>query len=140
MRTAVICALLAGVAAGWASEAEDRAGIERVITLLNNAQGDTERESRLFTAEAQNDVGRLAELDSRLSPDWDEPLSEVSRPRLVVQLIRFVSADVAMVDVADVQFSSMAVRKVPALFVMKRQREGWRIASVRLLAPAGESR
>jgi hypothetical protein len=61
------------------------------------------------------------------------PWSETMMPRMVVQSIRFVTPDVALVDAAETQFGSTLNRRIPLLLVMKKEGTKWRIASLRLL-------
>ena len=126
---AIPCILVLFVACAWADEAAERTAIEGAIGVLNDAQPGTSGRSSLFTADADN------ELDRRLQPS-DRPWSEVTRPRLVIQAIRFVTAEVALVTAANIQYGSTTpVRRIPVLLVMKKE-GNWRIASLRLLWPA----
>jgi len=62
---------------------------------------------------------------------------EMLNPRIAASAVRFVTADVALADGACTyrQYSA-GTQTTPLLFVMKREGEAWKIASVRVLAPA----
>jgi len=123
--------LLATVAA-WADESEDRAAVGRVITALQ--EGSTARKQDLFTADAQNELDRFSGLDRCLSNESDNPLTEVAGPGISLKSVRFITKNVALVDAINTQNGSVVLgRRVPVLFVMRRQAEGWRIASVRVM-------
>ncbi len=56
-------------------------------------------------------------------------------PRIVIQSVRFITPEIALVDAANTQYgSTILVRRVPVLFVMKKEARDWRIASLRVLA------
>jgi hypothetical protein len=114
----------------WANEIEDRSDIERVISTLNDGRTNLSQKQNLFTSESQNELDRLSSLDRRMVTS-DIPLSEVTTPRVVIQSVRFITPDVALVDAANTQYGSVVlVRRVP---VMRKEREGWRITAVRVL-------
>jgi hypothetical protein len=72
-------------------------------------------------------------LDQKLIPAGT-PWSEVTKPRIALHSIRFITSDVALVDAANTQYgSTILVRRVPVLLIMKRETSGWRIASVRVM-------
>src|SRR5207302_2579056 len=96
---AVICTLLVATAYAWADGAADRAAIEHVIGSLNVGQAAGEKPlSVLFTTDAENELDRLVNLNRWLLERSNEPWSEVTTPRLVIQSLRFVTPDVALVD------------------------------------------
>lgn len=129
MRIMLLCIPL--VAVGWANEVEDRTAIQRVITTLNDGRSD--QKQNLFTSDSANELDRLSSLDRRLVGS-DIPLSEVTTPRIVIQSVRFITADVALVDAANTQYGSVVlVRRVPVLFVMRKESQAWRIAALRVL-------
>lgn len=132
----IFCISLVFAAIAWADEATDRVAIEGVIGTLNadKTGADQKRIASLFTTDADNEFDRLANLDRRLLQSSDKPWSEVTTPRIVIQSIRFISAEVALADAANTQYgSTILVRRVPVLFVMKKQAGEWRIASLRVL-------
>jgi hypothetical protein len=128
--------LVAVAALGFASlvladSASDRAAIESAIAALN---GPSQPASALFAKGADSaELANLAQLDQMLSPA-EEPLSEVTAPKIVVRSIRFVTPDVALVDGAVTQYGAVIFKKtVPILLVMKKQGANWRIAAFRSL-------
>jgi len=132
----ILCISLVFAAIAWADEATDRAAIEGVIGTLNadKTGADQKRIASLFTIDADNELDRLENLDRRLLQPSDKPWSEVTTPRFVIQSIRFITAEVALADAANTQYgSTILVRRVPVLFVMKKQAGEWRIASLRVL-------
>ena len=118
-----------------ASEHEDRADIERVIKSLGDAQTNLAQKKELFTIDAQKEFDRLSDLDRRMVRGWDAPWSEVTRPSIVIESVRFISGDVALVDAANTQYGSPGglAARVPVLFVMKKEPQGWRITALRVL-------
>jgi hypothetical protein len=62
---------------------------------------------------------------------------EILNPRMGSRTIRFVTTDVALVDGAwTYEDDGATTRTTPLLFVMKKERGNWKIASIRVLAPA----
>ena len=121
---------------GWADSPADRAAIERVISAVNADQtrSGAKLSSTLFTADADSELERLLDVDRRLMELSKEPWSEVTSPRMVIQSIRFVTSDVALVNVANTHYgSTILARRIPVLFVMKKEGTDWRIASLRVL-------
>lgn len=124
-------ALVALASLALAGQPAGRVAIQGVVEALNRAQfsGGQKGVAGLFTEDADNQLDRL-----RLQPGG-EPWTEVTAPRLVVESIRFITADVALVDAANTQYGSLIlVRRVPVLLVMRKGATGWRIASLRMLA------
>jgi hypothetical protein len=122
--------LLIVLLAVLADATTDRAAIERVVVAV---MGDSKQVSSLFTADADSELKRLKELDRGMLNVSTRPWSEVMPPRMVVQSIRFITPDVALVDAADTQYGSVMLWRVPVLFVMRREGTDWRIASLRVL-------
>jgi hypothetical protein len=132
---ALVCIPLLFAAHAWADQAADRAAIERVVGVLNSSRPGEMPDSSLFTADADNQLDRLADLNRRLFQASKEPWSEATAPRMAIQSIRFVTPDVALVDAADTQYGSVILaRRIPVLLVMKKEGADWRIASLRVLA------
>jgi len=130
-----MCGLLIFSAFAWADERTDRVEIQGIIDALNNyvPDGGQQQVSALFTNDANNQLARLRDLDRRLVPA-NTPWSEVTRPKIALQSIRFITYDVALVDAANSQYGSMILmRRVPLLMVMKRESSGWRVASLRVI-------
>jgi hypothetical protein len=125
---ALLCATFA--IADTANSATDRAAIEKVINSLKIAMPV----SALFTVDAENELNRLAAVDHRMADAAKEVWSEMTVPVLLIQSVRFVTPDVALVDAANTQFGSTTLtRRVPVLFVMKKVGADWKIASLRVL-------
>jgi len=125
---AISCIVLLFVGCACADEIAERAGVEHVIAAWNDSEPGSSAQSSLFTADAETEP-----YSRKLPPG---PWSEVGPPHMVVQKIRFVTADVALVDVVIRQYgSNLPWRPTPALLVMKKQVD-WRIASFRFLATA----
>jgi hypothetical protein len=131
----IFCGFLIVSALAWADERTDRHAIEGIIESLNtdgSAEGQ-KRVASLFTDDADNQLAKLSDLNRGLVPS-DGPWSEVTKPHIRVQAIRFITDDVALVDAVNAQYgSTMLVRRVPLLLVLKRQGKEWRIASLRVL-------
>lgn len=128
----VVFGLLILPAFASADEQADRIAIERLLDALSDYQpaAGQEHVSALFTADADNDLSRLAELDPA-EPPW----SEVTKPRVALHSLRFITSDVALVDASNTQYGSIVVkRRIPLLLVLKKEARGWRIASLRVLA------
>jgi hypothetical protein len=67
---------------------------------------------------------------------WPHATMEVVNPRIVSRTIRFITPDVALAEGACVyREDGGGTRFTPLLFVMKREGGGWKIASLRVLAP-----
>ena len=124
LATALLCAL------AWGDEHADRTAIEHVVNSLSTAKPV----SALFTADADSELDRLTAADQRMAEAAKEPWSEMTAPVLLIQSIRFVTADVAVVNAVNTQFGSMTLtRRVQVLFVMKKEGAEWKIASLRVL-------
>ncbi len=62
--------------------------------------------------------------------------TQVLNPRIASGAIRFISLNVALADGTwTYKDNSGATQTVPLLFVMKKEGDDWKIASVRVLAP-----
>jgi len=110
----------------WANDAFDRTGIEHTIRALNRATTEVEAR-KLATAEADSELARLLAFNTR-------PRSEVSRPHFIIQAVRFIGPDVALVDAATQYAAWPPVRRIHLLLVMRLEGNIWRIAFVRILA------
>jgi hypothetical protein len=101
-------AVLLLVAAPWmwaASEAKDRAAIDKIVASLN---------------------------DPRVQPDKDEIWSERSHPTIVVRSVQFLSSKVARVDAERVQYGSVILRNsAPVVILLEKKRGSWKVASLR---------
>jgi hypothetical protein len=56
---------------------------------------------------------------------------EVVNPKIVSQVIRFITSDVALVDGASIYDSDTGSESTPLLFVMKKEGERWMITACR---------
>ena len=63
------------------------------------------------------------------------PPMNIVAPRIVSGAIRFITPDVALAEGDWIYDDGVVMRSVPLLFVMKREGEDWKIASLRVLAP-----
>jgi len=133
---ALLCIPLLFTTLAWADTVADRAVIERVVgaVIAGQTRPGAKLSSTLFTADADSEFDRLLDLDRRLLQLSKEPWSEVTSLRMVIQSIRFVTPEVALVNAANTHHGSMILaRRIPALFVMKKEGTGWGIASLRVL-------
>ena len=136
---AVFCFPLFFAVGLWADEAQDRAAIHNVIVAINNPA----KRAGLFTRDADCgvDFDRLLDLHKRVWPlgegiGIDETWTELTAPRVVSGVIRFITPDVAIVDGASTIVGAVTLAgRVPLLFVMKREGTEWRISVVRVVAP-----
>jgi hypothetical protein len=73
---AIVCISLVFAALVRANEAADRVAIERVVNVLSDRQTVSSKKqiSTLFTADADNDLDRLTELNGRLLQFASEPV------------------------------------------------------------------
>jgi hypothetical protein len=62
------------------------------------------------------------------------PRAGILAPRIASGHIRFITPDVALADGDCLYDDGVVMRSVPLLFVMKREGENWKIASLRVLA------
>lgn len=128
------CLVLALAAFAHADERADRVAIERIVASLNERLRSGGPVGHLFTANADKELAALQDIDARLHPSAKRPMSEVSEARIVVASIRFLTADVALVDAANTRHgSTIGVSRVPLLVILMREPAGWRIASLRLM-------
>ncbi len=112
----------------FGQDAGDRAAIERLIAELNDP-----KERPAVLAEADRDAA--AELEHLWA--GRQPWSETTAPHINIQRVRFLTADVALVDVAAVQYGTVTGRyRIPFLLVLLRANTKWRIAEVRPVMPS----
>jgi hypothetical protein len=114
---------------GWADTASDRSAIEGVVASVLTV----EKSSNVFTAGADGDLDRLKDLNRRLVAASRQVWSELPMPGMLVEAIRFVTPDVALVNAANAQYGAAMLTRIPVLFVMKKEGTEWKIASLRLL-------
>ena len=105
--------LLFSMAAG-ADENADRAAIVKIIVSLNDGKARLELQCDLLPGGV---------------------MSEVTPPRISMRAVQFITPDVALVDAENTQYGSMiGVRRVPIVFVVKRDGTEWKIAATRVRA------
>ena len=122
--------------------AQDFGGVHALISELNRCLADTNSESfsGLFTGDAdlQTLGGRIYHGRKEIAEALAERRiwNEVTPPRLVDETIRFITAEVALVDARQVEYGSLALgRSVPVLLVARYRAGRWAIASMRILTP-----
>jgi hypothetical protein len=118
----VACLALMLACPVWAENALDSAEIARVIAVFNN---QNTAPSELFTPD-------ISELDrAYLAPEiW----SEVTRPRLDVRSIHWLTEATALVEAGNTQFGSLIMKRSESvLVVFRKYGAGWRIACVLVL-------
>ena len=123
--------------AAQANEAQDRAAIDTLIAALN----EPAHRAELFTKDATSAVNfdRLIDLHTRpagslaLTIGMDEPWTILTVPRVVSGPIHFLNRHLATVNGASTVDGAVTLaRRVPLVFVVKKQRGEWRIAVVRV--------
>jgi hypothetical protein len=120
--------LFAGYA--YPQSARDRIAVEDLIHSLDTAQPV----SALFTTDAESDLNRLLAIQREMTSAVNVT-SGAAPPAFVMTDVRFLDPDVAIVNAAEIQLGGGSPRKVPVLFVVKRDTGGWKIAALRLLDP-----
>jgi hypothetical protein len=108
----------------------DRAAVENVIHSLRTA----EPVSALFTADADSDLDRLRMIEASMTKEAHEPWSEVGPVALVINSVRFLSPDIALVDASETQIGVHFSKGVPVVFALKRENSQWKIAYLRVMA------
>ena len=129
----VLCLTVLLAICAHADEVSDRAAIRDLMADLNHP--DQRPLADLFTADADRvEQARLAYLVQRLE-ERKRPWSETATPAIVSRSVRFVTADVALVDAMYAPYGAV-LRGTPMLFVLKKVATDWRIVSVRELLEA----
>jgi hypothetical protein len=136
----MLCSLmLAAPCALSANETTDRADIDKLIFALKDAL--SHRDQNAVTKLLASDTNR-AELSRSLlnlnpgTPDSSEkPWSEFSRPVLMINSVRFPEKNIAEVETAATQYGSVLTRSAIIVFLLKRERSGWKIESMRTGPP-----
>lgn len=122
----LIAAVLLCAALAFGDEAADRTAVESVIHSLNTAKPP----STVFTADAQSDPGFLRPMRVGASGEvWSEEVP----PVILVDSIKFLSADMAEVRATDVRLDRFPP-KIPVLLLLKRDAGAWKIAVLRVTA------
>jgi len=136
----LLCAFM--LATPWAfaaNEITDRADVDKLIFALKDALGrrDQKAVSKLLASDTNRpELSRaLLNLNPGTSESADKPWSESSRPILMINTVRFPEKNLAEVDTAATQYGSVANRNANILFLLKREKAGWRIESMRAGPP-----
>jgi hypothetical protein len=147
----------------WAAdEAADRAAIEKVISTLNSVPGSpglfTEdfgdgavlTSLGVYRSAAIRQDAILLGVPCQAPEVWPElgcpPQTRsggqltvglpVPPAHFVIQSIRLLTPDVALIDAVNERGGAGAVRHSPVLLVLRKEGDVWKIASLRVLAPA----
>jgi hypothetical protein len=143
---------LAFVSFALADEVADRAAIDHTIAALNEFPLST----GLFVDEVSSDLARLPKVNpleyralvptvQRLSVTISheplgearidlQPAVEILNPHTGSGAVRFLTPDIAVVDGNWTYKNGETTEITPLFFVMKREGDVWKIASLRLLA------
>jgi hypothetical protein len=125
MKSILLIAALSFAQLAVADEAADRAAIDKLIATLNDR---TASHAQLYTSDSGDSQLRL----EQISDARREPMSELTRPFLVLNAVRFVTPEVALVDATSAQYGSLYARRLPVLLILRRSGD-WQIAVVRIL-------
>jgi len=129
MRTRLLSIALAAAATVCAADS-DRQGIEHLVAALSDSHTSIEQKAGLFTKDARGEFDRLLALEN--GNEARRPWSEVTEPYFVIRSVRFLTPEVALVDVDYRQIGSLGpMLRVPVLLVLRKEPEGWRIAAFR---------
>ena len=135
----LLCALLAAPWAFGANEITDRADVDKLIFALKDALG--RRDQKAVNKLLASDTNRpefsrsLLNLNPGTPEPGEKPRSEFSRPILMINAVRFPEKNLAEVDTAATQFGSVATRSATIVFLLKREKSGWKIESMRAGPP-----
>ena len=132
----LLCALM--LAAPWAfarNQLTDRADVDKVMFALKDAIGrrDQDAVSKLLASGTNRpELSRsLLNLSPGIPDRVDRPWSESSRPILMINTVRFPEKNLAEVDTAATQYGSVASHSATIVFLLKREKTGWKIESMR---------
>ena len=122
-----------------ANEITDRADVDKLIFALKDALSRRDQKAvRKLLASGTNrpELSRsLLNLNPGTPAPADKPWSEFSRPILTINAVRFPEKNLAEVDTAATQYGSVANRNATVMFLLKREKTGWKIESVRTGPP-----
>jgi hypothetical protein len=123
----VLCLSLFLASIAWADEATDRASITTTISWVNSLYVDSTPDFPDSVELLRGARGNFGTVVISKEP-WGEatwfPAAVAKAPHFVVQTIRFVTPDVALVEGIDRLNGNTSV-----LFVLKKDGIAWRIAS-----------
>lgn len=136
----LLCVLM--LAAPWAYAANDitdRADVDKLIFALNDALGRRDQKAVSKLLASGTNRAELSRSLLNLNPGTPEPAdkqrSESSRPVLTINAVRFPEKNLAEVDTAATQHASVASRSAAIVFLLKREKTGWKIESMRAGPP-----
>ncbi|MCU1258458.1 MAG: hypothetical protein JWO80_1343 [Bryobacterales bacterium] len=160
---AILCLPVLFVSYASADEAADRIAIDRAIAALNemppratlfteDSSSELERlpNVRAVAFRILRPSGDLVSLPRTDHPSvtishepWGEatialapmspPALEILNPRIVSSTIRFITPNVALADGEWTYKDGATTQSTPLLFVMKKEGDSWKIASLRVL-------
>lgn len=136
----LLCTLL--LASPWAmarNDAADRAAVDKVIFALKDALRSQNQDAVSKLLAAGTNRPELSKTLLNLNPAAPEskPWPEVSRPVLMIDAVTFPERDRALVNVTSMQYGSVTVRNnAQVVFLLKREKSGWKIESLRVGPPA----
>jgi hypothetical protein len=119
LKAILITILLGGMAC--ADEASDRTTVARTVTALadSSVRADQKKMAELLMSDFDGDLVVLPER---------RPWCELSCPGLSIRSVRFITADVALVDITA---TGDGVTAPDWVMVMKKDGAAWRIAASR---------
>jgi len=135
----LLCALLAAPWALGANQLTDRADVDKLIFALKDALGRRDQNAISKLLASDTDRPELSRSLLNLNPGTPEPAgkpwSELSRPILMINTVRFPGKNLAEVETAATQYGSVATRNAAIVFLLKREKSGWKIESMRAGPP-----
>lgn len=136
----LLCVLM--LPATWAfapNSITDRADVDKLMFALKDAIGrrDQNAVSKLLASGTNRpELSRsLLNLNPGTPGPGDKPWSELSRPILMINAVRFPEKNLAEVDTAATQYGSVSSRSATIVFLLKREKTGWKIESLRTGPP-----
>jgi hypothetical protein len=130
MKFILLIATLAFGHLALADEAADRTAINTLVASLNDR---TASHDQLYTSDSGDSRMQLERLTGTRSEPMSAPMSEVTRPFIALNAVRFITPDVALVDAAGAQYGSLYMRRVPVLLILRKS-QAWQVAFVRIIA------
>lgn len=135
----LLCVVM--LAAPWAltaNEVTDRASVDKLIFALKDALSHRDEKAVAKLLASGPNRAELSRTLLNLNPgtsDSGKVWSEFSRPVLIINAVRFPEKNVAEVDTAATQYGSTATRSAAIVFLLKREKSGWKIESLRAGPP-----
>jgi hypothetical protein len=138
VQSVLLLSLLLAVSA-WSDEPADRSAIDSTISSLNGIPRPTEH----FTADsdAPSALDQLWKVNGYTvaiaHEPWGEANIKMKIPTILGRTTRFITSNVALVD-GTCSYAEGST-PIPLLFVMKKEGDVWKIASLRVLeTPRGK--